>query len=216
MTAEESARYHRHRTVMDRVVGIVAMLLLSALVVIGLMIIGERDAAVDTTADLAQRVRAACAAGGAAARELERADACHRAENVAVTPGPAGDTGALGPSGPAGPPGAPGPPGRQGDPGAAGAPGLVGDTGPAGPQGPAGGLGPSGDSGGPGPPGEPGAAGPAGPPGDTGPPGEAGPAGPACPAGFHQESRTVDSDGSLGPELEETWVVCVADVEEGP
>jgi len=174
MTAEEMAQHHRHRTAMDRVVGVVAVLLLAALVLIGLTIINERDTAVDTTEDLATRVKAACQSGGDAAIELERTGACRQADQVPAAPGPVGDTG---PAGPQGEPGPAGPPGVRGDPGAAGAPGLVGDTGA---PGPAGGPGPSGDTGTAGNPGEPGATGPAGPVGNAGPagpPGDVGPAG---------------------------------------
>lgn len=196
MTAEELERHHRHRTIADRVVGVVAVLLLAALVLIGLTVINERNAAVDTTEDLAARVSAACRAGGTAAAELERTGACRRAEAVPPAPGPIGDTGPPGPAGVAGPRG------ERGDPGAAGAPGLVGD---AGVQGPAGGSGPSGDAGPAGEPGTPGPAGAQGEPGPAGPQGAPGPAGPICPDGYVAEDRDVIGQGAVT----ETWLVCV-------
>jgi hypothetical protein len=177
MTAEEMAQQHQHRTIMERVVGVVAVLLLAALVLIGLTIINDRDAAQDTTEDLATRVRTACQSGGSAAAELERTGACRRAEAVPAAPGPRGETGGQGERGPAGPTG------PKGDPGAAGAPGLVGDTGAQGPAGLPGASGPEGEAGGQGDKGDPGDDGAACTPdipacrGDKGDPGVAGPAG---------------------------------------
>lgn len=179
MGTEQMARHHKHRSATDRVVGVLAILLLAALVYMLWTIIQGRQQAEETTADLADRVSSACESGGDAAVELRRVGACHIAAQVPA-PGPAGETGPPGPEGPEGPrgePGATGPPGPKGDPGAAGAPGLLGPAGPVGPQGE---PGASGADGTPGPQGE---QGPAGPAGQNGAPGATGPAGPSGPAG---------------------------------
>jgi collagen triple helix repeat protein len=182
MNTDELKRHHQHRTVVERVVGVLAVLLLGALVIMLWSIIRGRNDAENTTADLANRITSACESGGDAAVELERVGACHAAEQ-APPPGPAGDPGpegAQGPSGYPGPSGPPGPPGPKGDPGPAGAPGLLGSAGPPG------------EPGANGPAGETGGQGVAGPPGDTGPPGAActpdipgcqGEQGPVGPAG---------------------------------
>lgn len=205
MNAEELERRHVRRTIAERVIGVFAVLLLSALVIMLWSIIEDRKEAEETAADLANRVTSACESGGDAAEELNRVGACHAAEQAPV-PGPPGDIGPVGPPGPPGPTGPTGPTGPQG------APGLVGDTGPAGVPGlpgPVGDQGPAGPAGEPGTPGESGPAGPAGPQGEQGaqgPPGEPGAPGQngAPPAswtytdllGEHTCSRDADSPDS--------------------
>jgi collagen triple helix repeat protein len=214
MTHEQMQRDHVRKDMIERILGVVAVLLLAALVGIGTVIIADRDKTKDDLGGLAGAVLQACASGGSAAAELERTGACHRAEDAPPSPGPPGATGTPGGQGVTGPPGPVGPPGSPGDPGAAGAPGLVGDTGPAGPQGLSGASGPAGDPGGPGPQGDPGETGPAGPQGPAGETGPQGPTGPVCTEGAAPQPRTVDVDGPLGTETE-TWYVCVQN-EEAP
>lgn len=141
------------------------------------VVTSQRDAAADQAQALAERVVAACAAGGEAAIQLQRVGVCQEAEQVRAEPVP-------GPPGPAGEPGSPGAPGEQGAQGPQGGPGPQGDpglqgtpgaTGPAGPTGPAGRDGANGRDGAPG---AVGPAGPSGPAGPAGPQGEAGPQGP--------------------------------------
>jgi hypothetical protein len=140
---------------------------------------------------LADQVTNLCRAGGAAAEELERIDACQQASTVATqtplvtaapSPGAQGDRGETGPQGPAGPvgadgtsitgpPGPPGPAGANGIDGRDGTDGVDGAT-VTGPPGPAGAEGVDGQDGQDGQDGADGQSisGPAGPAGADGQP----------------------------------------------
>jgi hypothetical protein len=142
------------------------------------VVTSQRDAAADQAQGLAERVVAACAAGGEAAKRLQQVGVCQEAEQVRADPVP-------GPPGPAGEPGAAGPQGEtglQGPPGTdSTVPGPQGPSGPSGPAGPAGRNGIDGRDGAPGVAGPQGPAGPAGPQGEPGPPGSQGEPGSAGP-----------------------------------
>ena len=139
------------------------------------VVTSQRDAAADQAQGLAERVVAACAAGGEAAEQLRQVGVCQEAEQVRADPVP-GPPGPAGEPGDPGTPGAAGPPGPQGSAGAPGADSTV--PGPQGPQGPTGAAGPAGRNGADGLNGRDGAPGPTGPAGPPGPQGEPGPAGP--------------------------------------